>query len=62
MSAAQKCAPSLAVMIAAGGMHDDVLALAKSFGVRPVHLDQLAVPEEQDASRKLLMQMLKDAR
>lgn len=46
-------------MLAAGGNKYDVLEMAHAFGVRSVHLDQLAVPPEEDASRVLLRDLLK---
>lgn len=60
MTPPQKLAPSLVVMIAAGGNHADVVDMARSHGVRAVHLEQLAVPDEQNASRLLLIRLLSD--
>lgn len=57
--AMERHARNLVVMVAAGGQLDDVLEMARAFGVRPIHVEQLGVPEEEQAARRLLMQALK---
>lgn len=57
--AVQKMARSLVVMVAAGGQLDDVLELAKAFGVRAVQVEQLAVPAEEENSQRRLVLALK---
>lgn len=57
--AAQKYVRSLTVMLTAGGSLEDVLEMAKAFGVRAVHVDQLAVPIEEEVARQRLLQVLK---
>lgn len=58
MTSGQKFARSCVVMITAGGDKSDILELARLHGVKPVHLDQLAVPAEEEASRVLLKGLL----
>lgn len=56
---AEKFAPSLVTMVAAGGDMADVLELAKTQGVRAVHVEQLAVPVEEHGSRLRLIAAMK---
>lgn len=56
---AEKQARSLVVMVAAGGAMDEVLELARAFLVRAVHVQQLAVPAEEENSQRRLVQALK---
>ena len=61
MSAAQALhARNLVVMLTAGGALDDVLEMARSFGVRSVHVQQLAVPDEERAAQRILVNTLRD--
>ena len=51
----EKHARNLVVMLTAGGTLDGVLEMARAFGVRAVHVQQLVVPpEEQGAQRRLV--------
>lgn len=56
--AAQQHARNLVVMLTAGGALDDVLEMARAFGVRAVHVQQLAVPPEEAPAQQRLMQVL----
>lgn len=58
MPPTQRLAASLVVMIAAGGAHDEVVAIAQTHGILSVDLRGLTVPDEQEASRQLLMSLL----
>lgn len=57
--ALERHARNLVVMVAAGGQMEDVLEMARSFGVRAIHVEQIGVPEEEQAARRLLIQALK---
>ncbi len=54
----QQHARNLVVMIAAGGAMDDVMEMAKAFGVRKIHVEQLGVPEDEQAARRWLIECL----
>lgn len=54
----EKHARNLVVMLTAGGALDDVLEMARAFGVRAVHVQQLAVPVEEQAARRQLVAAL----
>lgn len=56
---AERHARNLVVMVAAGGAMDDVLEMAKAFGVRVVHVQQLAVPPDEQPAQRLLVETLK---
>ena len=49
-------------MMAAGMEHDRVLALAVDQGVRATHLQQLVVPQEEEACRRLLLSLIQAMR
>lgn len=56
-----KHARNLVVMLTAGGALDDVLEMARGFGVRVVHVQQLAVPPEELAAQRQLVTALRAA-
>ena len=53
-------ARNIVVMLTAGGALDDVLEMARGFGVRAVHVQQLAVPDEEQAAQRILVNKLRD--
>lgn len=53
-----KHARNLVVMLTAGGNLDDVLEMARLYGVRRVHVQQLAVPPEERAAQRHLVEAL----
>ena len=46
-------------MIAAGGRIEDILELAAGFGVRAVHVQQLAVPPEEQPAQRIFVEALR---
>lgn len=46
-------------MLTAGGVLEDVLKMAKAFGVQAVHVEQLSVPAEEHWARLQLLRALK---
>lgn len=50
---------NLVIMLTAGGALADVLEMAQAFGVRAVHVQQLAVPPEEQPAQRILADALK---
>lgn len=56
----EKQARNMVIMLNAGGLVEDVLALVKNFRLKAVHFDQLAVPKEEEVARRQLIQLIKN--
>lgn len=56
---AEKHARSFVVMLTSGGSLSDVLEMARAFGVRAVHVQQLSVPPEEVGSQRRLVEALR---
>ncbi len=55
----ERHARNLVIMVAAGGDLADVLEMAQTFGVRAVHVQQLAVPPDEQPAQRLLTDRLR---
>jgi copper homeostasis protein CutC len=52
-------ARNLVIMLTAGGPLNDLLEMARSWGVRAVHVQQLAVPIEEQKAQEILVKALR---
>jgi len=56
---AEKNARNLVVMLTAGANISDLVEMAKSLSIRATHIQQLAVPKEEESARLNLITALK---
>ncbi len=59
MSLKERHARNLVIMLTAKGDLAEVLEMAKLYQIRATHIQQLAIPKEEEAASRILIQALK---